>query len=130
MSPTRYRIVVEGELGARYASAFDGMTISAHDGMTEITGPIIDPSHLQGLLERIAGLGLTLHSLTPLDTENGEAAAPPNDQIRPTMTERPSPASLTVVTSRSLTTMTGRQSTYTSRCGEPIPALFEGTVNP
>jgi hypothetical protein len=74
MSPTRYRLVVKGELGARYASAFEGMTISAHDGITEITGEIIDPAHLQGLLERIAGLGLTVHSLTPLETENGEAA--------------------------------------------------------
>ena len=75
MSPHRYCIVIEGELGPRYASAFDGMTICAHDGETEIIGPIIDPSHLQGLLERIAGLGLTLHSLTPLDTENTETGA-------------------------------------------------------
>ena len=75
MPPTHYRLVVKGELGARYASAFEEMTIYAHDGITEITGEIIDPAHLQGLLERIAGLGLTLHSLTPLDTENGEAAA-------------------------------------------------------
>jgi hypothetical protein len=67
MSAHRYRVVVDGELGARYASAFEGMTISAHDGMTEMTGAIIDPAHLQGLLERIAGLGLTLHSVTPLD---------------------------------------------------------------
>ena len=72
MSPSRYRLVIAGELGPRYASAFDGMTLRAHDGETEITGPIIDPSHLQGLLERIAGLGLTLRSLTPLDTENRE----------------------------------------------------------
>ena len=41
----------------------------AHDGETEITGPIIDSSHLHGLLDRIAGLGLTLHSLTPLDSD-------------------------------------------------------------
>lgn len=74
MSAHRYRIVVDGELGARYASAFEGMTISAHDGMTEITGPIIDQSHLHGLLERIAGLALKLHSLTPLDDENGVTA--------------------------------------------------------
>jgi hypothetical protein len=72
MSPSRYSIVVEGELGPRYASAFDGMTLSAHDGEKEIIGPIIDLSHLQGLLGRIAGLGLTLHSLTPLETENAE----------------------------------------------------------
>ena len=54
MSSHRYRVVVEGELGPRYASAFDGMTVFAHDGRTEITGPIIDPSHLHGLLDRTA----------------------------------------------------------------------------
>ncbi len=75
MTAHRYRIVVDGELGARYASAFDGMTISAHDGMTEMTGSIIDQSHLQGLLEQIAGLGLTLHSVTPLDGEDGAASS-------------------------------------------------------
>ena len=80
MSPPRYRLVIQGELGPRYASAFDGMTLRAHDGQTEITGPIIDPSHLQGLLERIAGLGLTLHSLTPLQTENAEADPQPHTQ--------------------------------------------------
>ncbi len=78
MSPSRYSVVVVGELGPRYASAFDGMTVSARNGTTEITGPIIDPSHLQGLLERIAGLGLTLHSLTPLETENAEPDAQPH----------------------------------------------------
>ena len=80
MSPSRYSIVVEGELGPRYASAFAGMTLRAHDGETEITGPIIDPSHLHGLLERIAGLGLTLHSLTPLHTESAESGAQTHTQ--------------------------------------------------
>ena len=70
-----YRIVVDGELGPRYASAFEGMTLSAHDGETGITGPIIDSSHLQGLLERIASLGLTLRSVNPLETENAEPDA-------------------------------------------------------
>ena len=80
MSPHRYCIVIEGELGPRYASAFDGMTICAHDGETEIIGPIIDHSHLQGLLERIAGLGLTLHSVNPLEAENARAPAEPHTQ--------------------------------------------------
>jgi hypothetical protein len=80
MSPPRYRIVVEGELGPRYASAFDGMTLRAHDGETAITGPIIDQSRLQGLLERIASLGLKLHSLTPLEAENAEADAQTHTQ--------------------------------------------------
>jgi hypothetical protein len=80
MSAHRYRVVVEGELGPRYASAFDGMTICAHDGKTDITGPIVDPSHLHGLLDRIAGLGLTVHSLAPLDSEDAPAEALPHTQ--------------------------------------------------
>ena len=91
MSPTHYRLVVKGELGARYASAFERMTIFAADGITPITGAIIDQSQLQGLLDRIADLGLTPHGLTPLDTDNGEAAAPPRHptKSRQAMTERP-----------------------------------------
>jgi hypothetical protein len=54
-----------------------GVSIAAHDGITEITGSIIDPSHLQGPLERVAGLGLTLRSVTPADTEHAEAPALP-----------------------------------------------------
>jgi hypothetical protein len=81
MSAQPYSLVVYGELGARYASAFEGMTISAHDGMTEITGSIIDESHLEGLIERIASLGLRLRSVTPLDTEHAEAAAHSDEQM-------------------------------------------------
>jgi hypothetical protein len=80
MSPPRYRLVIKGELGPRYASAFDGMTLRAHDGETDITGPIIDQSHLQGLIEQIAGLGLTLHSLNPVETENAEPHPQPHTQ--------------------------------------------------
>lgn len=75
MWPHRYRVVVEGELGPRYASAFGAMTLSAHDGETEITGTVIDSSQLQGLLERVAGLGLTLCSVTRLEAENATADA-------------------------------------------------------
>ncbi len=41
MSPTDYRLVVKGKLGARYAFAFEGMTVSAHAGITELTGGIL-----------------------------------------------------------------------------------------
>ena len=75
MPPRRYRLVVEGELGPRYISAFDGMTLRAHDGETDITGVIIDQSHLQGLLTRIASLGLTLLSLAALEPKTPEADA-------------------------------------------------------
>jgi hypothetical protein len=72
MSAGCYRIVVEAELGPRYRSAFEGMEVHAANGKTEIVGPITDPSHLQALLERITGLGLTLSSVTPL--EGGDAS--------------------------------------------------------
>jgi hypothetical protein len=75
MSPQVYRLIVNGELGPRYASAFEGMKVSAGGGKTEITGAIIDQSHLHGLLERASSLGLTLHSVTPLDDENGESGS-------------------------------------------------------
>jgi hypothetical protein len=77
MRSYRYRLVVEGELGPRYASAFDGMALAAHDGVTEITGPIIDASHLQGVLERIASLGLTLRSVNPIETEDRHGGRAP-----------------------------------------------------
>jgi len=63
-----YRIVVEGEIGPRYAWAFDGMEISAAHGETEITGPV-DQSQLHGLLGRIADLGLTLLIVVPLNPD-------------------------------------------------------------
>ena len=72
-SSQHYRVIVEGELGPRYASAFEGMAISAHDGITEMTGSIVDSSHLQGLLERIAGLGLKLR-LVALDPDGAVPA--------------------------------------------------------
>ncbi len=84
MPPSHYRLVVKGELGPRYASAFEEMTVRTHDGITEITGEIIDSAHLNGLLERISDLGLEVHSLTPLDT--GEATSGTSE---PTKSERP-----------------------------------------
>ena len=91
MCQSRYRLVIKGELGPRYASAFDGMTVSAHDGETEIIGPIIDQSHLQGLIDRIASLGLTLRSLNPLEAEHREADAQPHIQPPGSATTTPAP---------------------------------------
>ena len=62
---TVYRIVVRGELSARYAPAFEEMTLATGDGQTAITGPVIDQAHLHGLLNRIGDLGLELISINP-----------------------------------------------------------------
>ena len=76
MPPNHYRLVVKGELGPRYASAFEEMTVTTHDGVTEIAGEIIDSAHLHGLLERVSSLGLEVHSLIPLDATEAASDTP------------------------------------------------------
>jgi len=63
---TLYRIVVRSELNGRYAVAFEGMEMEARDGVTVLTGTIIDQPQLFGILERINGLGLELLSVEAL----------------------------------------------------------------
>lgn len=76
--PTNYQIVVRGELGQRFSTAFEGMALEAGDGQTTITGPVVDQGHLHGLLDRVRDLGLELvsvnatftHPLPASDTAN------------------------------------------------------------
>ena len=63
---TVYRIVVRSELSDKYAVAFEGMQMEARDGVTVLTGKIIDQPHLYGILDRINGLGLELLSVEAL----------------------------------------------------------------
>jgi hypothetical protein len=65
VTASRYRLVVEGELGKRSCSAFEGMEIEYRDGNTVFVGDVVDQAHLQGLLERVSRLGLKLISVTP-----------------------------------------------------------------
>ena len=64
-----YRIVVRSELGQRYAVAFEGMDMETKDGVTVLTGKIIDQPHLYGILDRINGLGLQLLSVQAMPEE-------------------------------------------------------------
>jgi hypothetical protein len=66
VKPTAYCIVVEGELGPRYAVAFDSMRLEVHDGTTKIVGRVEDEAELRGLLDAVAALGLSLVSVTPV----------------------------------------------------------------
>jgi hypothetical protein len=65
-----YRIVVEGELDERFAGAFEGMTLERSAGTTILSGPVRDQAELQGRLQRVAGLGLTLISANAVDDTN------------------------------------------------------------
>jgi hypothetical protein len=62
-----YRLIVEGELSDRLTIALEGMTIARADGTTTLTGHIRDQAELQGLLQRVSNLGLTLLEATAID---------------------------------------------------------------
>ncbi len=66
VTPREYRIVVEGELGPRYAAALDPWRLEpGPPGTTAIVGGICDQSELQGVISHCAGLGLALISVQP-----------------------------------------------------------------
>ena len=60
---TSYRLVVRGELGARFAYLFEGMQMECVTGTTVLTGPVRDRAQLHGFIERIEELGLELVSV-------------------------------------------------------------------
>ena len=60
-----YEIRVAGVLGTRWATWFDGLTLSPDgDGTTVIAGPVADQAALHGLLQRVRDLGVPLLSVT------------------------------------------------------------------
>lgn len=82
-----YEIRVGGRLSPRWATWFDGLTLTNEDdGTTVISGPVIDQAALHGLLQKLRDLGLTLLSLTR--TAPGEAVEHP---ISPTNPHRTKP---------------------------------------
>ena len=58
-----YRLVVRGELDARFAYLFEGMQMERVTGTTVLTGPVRDQAQLHGFIERIEELGLDLVSV-------------------------------------------------------------------
>ena len=67
-----YRIVVRGELDARFAYLFDGMRMERHEGTTVLEGPVRDRAQLHGFIDRIQELGLELLAIEQI-------AEPPED---------------------------------------------------
>ena len=60
--PIRYRLQVRGRVPAKLADELVGFTVDAGP-TTTITGPIVDPAALYGLIARLECLGLNLLSL-------------------------------------------------------------------
>lgn len=67
---TMYHIKVKGHLDDTLASWFDDMTISnLEEGDALLAGPLSDQAALQGVLNRISNLGLTLISVNTVPGE-------------------------------------------------------------
>jgi hypothetical protein len=73
--PGSYRIRLDGHLAPRWASWFDGMTLTdGTDGNTVLEGPVVDQSALHGVLNKLRDIGLPLISVTPLDHDSPAAS--------------------------------------------------------
>ena len=78
MSPTTYRIQVEGGLDARHWERWFGdmRTGTADDGTTLIVGEVSDQAALHGVLAQVRDLGLVLVSVQRLPEKAGGRARP------------------------------------------------------
>lgn len=64
----RYEIRLKGHLDARWATWFDGLSVThASDGTTILSGPVVDQAALHGLLRKVRDLGMPLLSVMRVD---------------------------------------------------------------
>ena len=88
-----YRIQIKGHLAPRWATRFDGMTLSAQDdGSTLIEGPVVDQAALHGVLTQIRDTGLPLISVTQDGLEHPPDAVAGPDHIQLATPETHQPA--------------------------------------
>ncbi len=63
-----YEIRLKGHLGARWASSFEGMSLTNDsDGTTAIRGPVVDQAAMHGLLQKLRDIGIPLVSISQVD---------------------------------------------------------------
>ncbi|MGH9123668.1 MAG: hypothetical protein ACRDZ8_02940 [Acidimicrobiales bacterium] len=78
-STGRYEIRLQGHLHRRWATWFDGVTITDEsDGISVIRGPVVDQAALHGLLRKLADLGLPLLSVTQVALDQPEPSTTDN----------------------------------------------------
>ncbi len=69
-TPQTYQIKLEGHLSPLWEAEFVGFTLTqAENGITCLTGPVIDQAALYGLLRKIRDLGMPLVSVTRLKSK-------------------------------------------------------------
>jgi succinylarginine dihydrolase len=73
----QYEIRVDGHLGTRWATWFDGLSMTTEeDGTTVLRGSVADQAALHGLLQKLRDVGIPLISLAPVEAPTAEALAP------------------------------------------------------
>ena len=81
-SVPRYEIRLNGHLASRWVAWFDDLDLTTDDdGITVLSGPVVDQAALHGLLVKLRDIGIPLVSLTELPS--GEPTAPSNPSNRP-----------------------------------------------
>jgi len=69
-----YQIRIEGHLRPQWADWFEGLSITLEaDGVTLLTGPMLDQAALYGVLKKVRNLGLPLLAVNRV--EPGQAVA-------------------------------------------------------
>ncbi len=78
---TTYQILIEGQIGERWADWFEGMDISHNEqGFTVLTGLVADQAELQGILATIGMLNMTLISVTQINVKSSKASQTNQDE--------------------------------------------------
>lgn len=82
--PGLYEIRLKGYLDDRWASWFEGLTITREtDGETLLAGPVVDQAALHGLLKKVRDLGATLISVRQVESGQAAAAQPAAPDVTP-----------------------------------------------
>jgi hypothetical protein len=71
--PMVYQIRIKGHLGRQWTDWFEGLTITQEeDGVTLLTGQVVDQAALHGLLKKVRDLGMPLLSVNPVESDPAE----------------------------------------------------------
>ena len=72
--PGLYEIRIKGHLADRWANWFEGLTITLQeDGVTLLTGPVVDDAALHGLLRKVRDLGMPLLAVNHVESDQADA---------------------------------------------------------
>ena len=73
--PELFEIRLQGHLDTRWASWFDGMSLTlTENGETALTGPVADQATLHWLLKKVRDLGLPLISVQAKKSNDNQSS--------------------------------------------------------